>query len=222
MILVPVTLGRHAQAKTVDVNFMVVNITSCYNAILGRAALHAFQAVMSSLHQCLKFPTEGGMCTVKGSQKRARECYFNSVGEVMASGKVDEGFPYTVLDEIPKPEPASSTFPLFLARSKVRIGKINLPQELRRGLEELLKRNEDLFASELGELGGVARTLAEHKLAVALGARPIRQKMRPLRAEKRDAAEAEVTKLLRAGFIRQVKYPAWLSNVVMVRKADAG
>lgn len=46
--------------------------------------------------------------------------------------------------------------------------------------------------------------------------------MHPLRAEKRDAAETEVTKLLRTGFIRQVKYPSWLSNVVIVRKADTG
>lgn len=165
MIAIPVTLGRHAQAKTVNAKFTIVDFMSSYNAILGRVALHAFQAVMSSLHQCLKFPTEGGVYTVKGSQKRERECYFNSMGEVMASGKANEGLPHTVRDKIPKHEPASSTVKLCLARGEVCVGK-NLPQELRRGLEELLRRNEDMFARELGELGRVTQTLAEHKFEV--------------------------------------------------------
>ena len=30
----------------------------------------------------------------------------------------------------------------------------------------------------------------------------------------------EVTKLLAAGFIREVHYPEWLANVVLVKKAD--
>lgn len=171
-----------------------------------------------SLYKCLKFPTEGGVRTVKGSQKNARACYFNFVGEVMASGQANEGPPHTVRDELPRSEPTYSTVTLRLAQAEVCIG-VNLPQELRRGLEELLRRNEDLFAKEMGKLGGVARTLAEHKLEVPLGARPVRQKMRPLRAEKRDATEEKVMKLLRAEFICQVLYPAWLSNVVMVRKA---
>lgn len=53
-----------------------------------------------------------------------------------------------------------------MAKGDILIGA-NLPQELRKGLEKLLRRNEDLFAKELGELGGVDRVLAEHKLEVA-------------------------------------------------------
>jgi hypothetical protein len=36
--------------------------------------------------------------------------------------------------------------------------------------------------------------------------------------EKVKAVKAEVQRLLDAGFIREVKYPWWLANVVMVRK----
>ena len=39
-------------------------------------------------------------------------------------------------------------------------------------------------------------------------------------AEKQAAIEAEVQKLLEAGFIREEKYPTWLANVVLVRKAN--
>jgi hypothetical protein len=38
--------------------------------------------------------------------------------------------------------------------------------------------------------------------------------------EKIEAAKAEVQRLLDAGFIREVAYPQWLANVVMVRKKN--
>jgi hypothetical protein len=38
--------------------------------------------------------------------------------------------------------------------------------------------------------------------------------------EKVEVAEAEVQRLLYAGFIRVVAYPQWLANVVMVRKKN--
>ena len=39
-------------------------------------------------------------------------------------------------------------------------------------------------------------------------------------AEKQAAIEDEVQKLLEAGFIGEEKYPTWLANVVLVRKAN--
>jgi hypothetical protein len=38
--------------------------------------------------------------------------------------------------------------------------------------------------------------------------------------EKVAAAKAEVQRLLNAGFIREVAYPQWLANVVMVKKKN--
>ena len=49
--------------------------------------------------------------------------------------------------------------------------------------------------------------------------RPLRQSNRKSGAHERDKAVAEeVRKLLEAGFIREVYYPDWLANVVMVKK----
>jgi hypothetical protein len=36
--------------------------------------------------------------------------------------------------------------------------------------------------------------------------------------KKIQAAKAEVQRLLDAGFIREVTYPEWMSNVVMIKK----
>jgi hypothetical protein len=38
--------------------------------------------------------------------------------------------------------------------------------------------------------------------------------------EKVVAAKAEVQRLLDAGFIREVRFPTWLTNIVMVKKKN--
>lgn len=73
-----VTLGIGSQATNSQIDFKVVHFTSGSIAILGRATLHAFQAVSSTYHQSLKFPTKVGICIVKGSQKEVQSCYMMS------------------------------------------------------------------------------------------------------------------------------------------------
>ena len=62
--------------------------------------------------------------------------------------------------------------------------------------------------------------IACHKLAIRKGARPVRQKRRYFNQKRYEAINAEVEKLLRAGFIKEAKYPEWISNVVLVKKAN--
>jgi hypothetical protein len=50
--------------------------------------------------------------------------------------------------------------------------------------------------------------------------KPKKQKLHKMADEKIEAAKAEVQRLLNAGFIREVTYPEWLSNVVMVKKKN--
>jgi hypothetical protein len=51
-------------------------------------------------------------------------------------------------------------------------------------------------------------------------ARPRKQKLCKMSNEKLAAPKAEVQRLLDAGFIREVLYPSWLGNVVMVKKKN--
>jgi hypothetical protein len=67
---------------------------------------------------------------------------------------------------------------------------------------------------------GVPRELAEHKLKVYPQARPIRQKLRRFTPDKREAIRAELTRLVAAGFIREVLHPEWLANPVLVLKKN--
>ena len=67
---------------------------------------------------------------------------------------------------------------------------------------------------------GIDPSVIVHRLNVNPTSSPIRQKKRVF-AQKRDIAIAEeVRKLLEADFIREVYYPDWLANVVMVKKAN--
>ncbi|KAB2600252.1 S2-RNase [Pyrus ussuriensis x Pyrus communis] len=50
------------------------------------------------------------------------------------------------------------------------------------------------------------------------GTRPIKQTQRRYRSELIPQIEVEIDKLIEAGFIREVQYPKWISNIVIVLK----
>ena len=60
----------------------------------------------------------------------------------------------------------------------------------------------------------------QHNLIVAKGAKPRKQKLRKMSAERAEVAKAEVQRLLDASVIRPIQYLEWLANVVMVRKKN--
>jgi len=53
---------------------------------------------------------------------------------------------------------------------------------------------------------------------VNLEKKPVQQKMRVFAPERNRAIIDEVDKLLVANFIREVYYPNWLANVIMVKR----
>jgi hypothetical protein len=67
---------------------------------------------------------------------------------------------------------------------------------------------------------GVSREVIEHRLQVNPTARPRKQKLHKMSEEKVEAKKVEVQRLLDVGFIREVVYPQWLANVVMVWKKN--
>jgi hypothetical protein len=50
--------------------------------------------------------------------------------------------------------------------------------------------------------------------------KPRKLKLQKMSEEKVEAVKDEVQRLLEPGFIREVTYPQWLANIVMVRKKD--
>jgi hypothetical protein len=59
-----------------------------------------------------------------------------------------------------------------------------------------------------------------HKLNADPNFKPVQQRQRGYSTEKSKAAAKEVKKLCKAGFIKEVQYIAWLSNVMLVKKSN--
>ncbi|KAI5351002.1 hypothetical protein L3X38_003893 [Prunus dulcis] len=69
---------------------------------------------------------------------------------------------------------------------------------------------------------GISPDIISHRLSVNPAVRPVRQKRRAYDPERYEAMKAEVDRLSSIRFIREVDYPTWLANVVMVRKPRKG
>ena len=65
---------------------------------------------------------------------------------------------------------------------------------------------------------GISPVHASHKLNVVSSTKPIKQRVRRSYPDRHQIIQVEVDNLLKVGFIREVKYPEWLANVVVVPK----
>ena len=75
IIELAVTLGEYPLSVTKMIDFVVVDIKSAYNLIIGRPLLVSLGAISSIRHLTLKFPTPRGVGIVRGDQLAAREYY---------------------------------------------------------------------------------------------------------------------------------------------------
>jgi hypothetical protein len=83
-----------------------------------------------------------------------------------------------------------------------------------------LFNNKDVFAWTANDLCCVNRDIIEHSLNVDSSFRPRKQRLRKMSDDKAEGAQNEVKRLLSADVIREVTYPEWLANTVMVKKAN--
>ena len=95
-----------------------------------------------------------------------------------------------------------------------------LTLEEARDIEGILRQNHDVFAWAHSDMTGIHSSVASHRLNILPSSRPIRQKVRRFHPDRQKIIRDEVDKLLEVGFIREVEYPNWLANVVVVPKKE--
>ncbi|KAL0416470.1 UNVERIFIED_CONTAM: hypothetical protein Slati_3478900 [Sesamum latifolium] len=95
MILLPLTLGTGHTRRTCMLKFLVVDVPSAYNVILGRPTLNAFQVVISMYHMKIKFSTPGGLGEVQGDPLQSQRFYIEAVrkGQKRSSNEALEETP---------------------------------------------------------------------------------------------------------------------------------
>jgi hypothetical protein len=106
-----------------------------------------------------------------------------------------------------------------IAKPKVLLGS-QLSDEQEKTLLRFLFNNKDVFAWSANDLCGVNRDVIEHSLNVDPAIKPRKQKLQKMSDDKAEGARNEVKRLLSAGVIREVTYPEWLANTMMVKKAN--
>ena len=162
----------------------------------------------------VKFPTEQGVGEIKGDHVLARECY----QAVLAS---KENHTWTIEEKTPEIIENLETIELVEGSPEkmTQIGT-NLSLETRERIVNFLKDNLDVFAWSHEDMPGIPVTIIQHRLNVDPEKKPVQQRRRVFDPERNRAVTDEVNKLLASNFIREVHYPEWLANVVMVKKAN--
>ncbi|GAV58778.1 hypothetical protein CFOL_v3_02311, partial [Cephalotus follicularis] len=75
-----IDIGSTTPRQTqVQMTFLVVDTSSSYNAIIRRPSLNLLEAIVSTRHLIMKFPTRFGVGEVRGDQQVARQCYKTSI-----------------------------------------------------------------------------------------------------------------------------------------------
>ncbi|XP_073152934.1 uncharacterized protein [Henckelia pumila] len=197
--------------KTRIVSFIIVDAPYAYNFILGRPSMTTFMVVASALHQKMKFPV--GNEEVRIEQKVTRTDSDDISGLFgMEKGNLIEDTSVTAEEEIEEIMISPPSVMVKIART--------LEAQLKQPLLECLEKNKDFFAWSVSDLIGVRREVTEHKLNVIKGCRLIIQKKRHFGPEKDAIIKEQVDELLRAGHIKEIHFPTWLSNIVLVPKSS--
>ena len=203
-ISLPVVVGAYPQQVTRNVNFLEVDFSSSYNAIIGRPTLNSWKAIISTYHLSVKFPTKYGVGEVQVDQLVARECYLAmlAIDEQTQTMNIEErrivAEPTEALEDIPldKDDFGKST----------RVGA-DLEGNIKKCLICFLRKNIDVFAWSHEDMPGIDPSVITHRLNVHPPSKPVRQKKKVFAPERDNAIKEEVQKLTLAKFIWEVYYP---------------
>ena len=215
------TLGDPPCQATTTVGFLIVNAPSTYNVLLSRPSLNAIKAIPSTYHMVIKFPTTNEVGMVRGDQRMARECFSASMKQkAVDSIYVDE---LDMRDELnTRPEPSEELEPIQVNDHPEHLAYVGskLAGDLGSLLSHFLKQNKDVSTWKREDMRGIDPAIITHRLNVSPSFKPVKKKRRSFTPERQKAINEEVGKLLKAGAVREVEYPEWLANVVLVKKAN--
>ena len=104
-------------------------------------------------------------------------------------------------------------------KRELKIGTLITPEE-KEELIALLRDYVDVFAWSYEDMPGLDTNIVVHRIPLVEGCKPIKQKLRRTHPEVLIKVKAEIEKQWNAGFLEVVKYPQWVSNIVVVPKKE--
>jgi len=220
------TLTDGTTSRTTNIKYVVVNAALAYNILLGRPTLNRIGAVASTRHMKMKLPSlEGVVITIKSDQKEAKKCYENSlktkrgVFAVTTQPPREEGITRAEIAWEKQPEPVGDIVEREIGGKMFKLGQ-SLSQELQDQVAKVIARHLDAFVWSASDMHNIDPDFLCHRLTMDPQVRPVRQRRRKFNEERRQVVREEMKKLLKACHIREILYPEWLANVVLVKKAN--
>nr|XP_009385323.1 PREDICTED: uncharacterized protein LOC103972705 [Musa acuminata subsp. malaccensis] len=177
----PVTIGEEPRAKTIITTFMVVNLPSAYNVILGRSTLNKLKAVVSTYHRAIKFPTSVGIEEFRSDPGESRRCYLIAVTLSERSCPCQFSDPREGAMASMRLEPPEQLTEVPLKRNQPDLTmkiRMVLPEANQLQLIDFLRENVNVFTWSPREMPGINLGVTQHQLNIDLEARPVKQRPR--------------------------------------------
>jgi len=116
-------------------------------------------------------------------------------------------------------EPVENVVERQIGGKTFKLGRL-LSREEQDQVVEVISRHLDAFAWSASDMPGIDPDFLCHHLTMDPKVRPVRQRKRKFNEERRRVVQDETKKLLSAGHIREIQYPEWLANVVLLKKVN--
>ncbi|KAM2547586.1 hypothetical protein PS2_019258 [Malus domestica] len=245
-IHLPFTISIGPYTATITTNFLVVDCPTAYNVILGRTCINDLKAMVSTHMLLMKFPTPYGNGYIRGDQLSARLCYNTlvkqhhlpvpketlSIHDQVIKTSPDEANLDLHGGNSQPDNPRNDSF-TQQAQAAEELEKVSIlkdyPDRMVKigttlsppiwlALISFLQENTEVFVWSYEYMPGISPDIIYHRLSIDPKTKSVRQKRRSYDVERYEAMKAEVEKLKGIGFVREVNYPTWLANVVLVKK----
>ena len=178
----------------------------------------------------MKYPLEGQVKEIVGNQSMARQCMVAAIlhrPNAESSAFAERGSWQSKTSVLP--DNGSTEEAKCEDLEKVAVGNnpkkffqvgSKLPPQEREELIGFLRENMDVFAWDVYEAPGIDPNFICHHLNVNPSITPKKQLPQCPSKEHADAVRDEVMKLKQAGAIKEVFYPEWLANTMVVKKKN--
>ncbi|KAM0956161.1 hypothetical protein ACFX2A_024970 [Malus domestica] len=196
-------MGTDPYTATITTNFLVVDCPTAYNVIFGRTGINDLKAMETlSIHdQVIKTSPNEANLDLHGGNSQPNDPRDDSFTHQAQPAEESEN------DSISKDYPDHM----------VKIGT-TLSPPIRLALISFLQENTEVFAWSYEDMPSISPDIIYHQLCIDPKTNPVRQKRISYDAERYEAMKAEVEKLKGISFIREVNYPTWVTNIVLVKK----
>ena len=104
-------------------------------------------------------------------------------------------------------------------KKELKIGTL-ITSEQRIKMIALLQEYSDVFAWSYEDMPGLDTNIIVHKIPLEECCKPVKQKLRRAHSDIWIKVKVELEKQWDAGFLEVVRYPRWVSNIVVVPKKE--